>query len=490
MRPRPAPVLFLAAALAACGPARIRVAYPAGDSPAEVAAAQALSQVYVVFSEEDGTEDLGAFAARLDEGLRARGGAVLAYRAAPPGEDPFLPLLAPSSVLRVTLALGPLRRTDFEKEVKSKDKDGKESVQKQAYTRLERRLEASAVLTAPDGSAESFRRTVSAERSEEKPRAEAQKLSEASWQGRHAEPLLKAAAASLAAALPAPPTVTRHRDLHVEKEDAASKEASGKAAEGAWEQASALWAARLEEGRGGWRELWNLAVAAEQRKAYAEAERLFLKARDAAAGDPSATAPFAEAAADAGRGARLFSRSEAAAAYFARPTAVLPFSDETTSVDGPANLRAMTAQTLARGGYATLDISDVDRALRRRGYSQGGQLKRGKPAEFARWTGAERLVFGDVTEFRNMMLGFLGRREVAGRLWLWDAESEAEVYSAEKSAVSQEGTLDGAEATGLLMGQLGKALLEGWTGKPLGAESALWVVRSLQGLPLRPPAKR
>lgn len=489
MRSRPAALLALLAVLAACGPARVRVAYPAGDSPAELAAAKALSQVYVVFAEEDGGEDLGAFAARLDEGLRARGGAVLAYRAAPPGDDPFLPLLAPSSVLRLSLSLGPLRRSDFEKEFKSKDKDGKETVQKQPYTRFERRLEASAVLSTPDGSVEPFRRTVSAERSEEKPRDEARKVSEAAWQRRNSEALLKAAADSLAKALPAPRTVTRHRDIHVAKDDAGSKAASAKASDGAWEEASALWAERVEEGQGGWRELWNLAVAAEQRKAYGEAERLFLKAQGAAAGDPEAKAPFAEAAADAARGARLFSRSEAAAAYFARPTAVLPFSDETTSVDGPANLRRMTAQTLARGGYATLDVEEVDRALRRRGYSQGGQLKRGKPADFARWTGAERLVFGDVTEFRNMTLGFLGRREVAGRLSVWDAETESEVYSAERSAVSQEGTLDGGDAGSRLLGQLGKALLEGWMGKPLGAESALWVVRCLQGLPLRPPAR-
>jgi hypothetical protein len=480
----------LAAALAACGPARIRVSYPAGDSPEELAAAKALSQVYVVFDEEDGTEDLGAFAARLDAALKARGGAVLAYRAAPPGPDPFLGRLAPSSVLRLSLDLGPLQRSDFEKEVKSKDKDGKESVRKEPFTRLHRRLEVTAVLSAPGSTEEGFRRALWVEEGEEKGRAEAKAVGEAAWMKRHSEKLLQAAAGRVALALPAPRALTRERVLFVDKEDAGSKEASYKAQEGGWEEASALWAARLEDGKGGWRELWNLAVAAEQSKAYAEAERLFRKAGEAASSDASAAAPFPEAAADAARGARLFARSEAAAAYFARPTAVLPFSDDTTSVDGPANLRRMAAQTLARGGYATLDVEEVDRALRRRGYSQGGQLKRGKPADFAAWTGAERLVFGDVTEFRNMMLGFLGRREVAGRLWLWDAESESEVYSCEKSAVSQEGTLDGADAAGRLAGQLGKALLEGWTGKPLGAESALWVVRSLQGLPLRPPAKR
>lgn len=487
MRTRLSAAAVLLAALAACAPPRVRVAYPAGDSPEDVAAAVALAQVYAVFAEDDAAEDLGAFAARLDEGLRARGGALLAYRAAGAGEDPFVAALAPTAVLRLSLSYGPLARSDFEKEVKSKDKEGKEVVRKEPYTRLHRRLEVAAALAPAQGP--TVVKAVWAEEGEEKNRAEAAEVTEAAWQKRHGPALLKAAAGRVASALPAPRTLTRQRELHVDKEDPVSKDASYKAQEGAWEAASALWAERLEVGKGGWRELWNLAVAAEQRKAYAEAGRLFQKAQEASAGDPAAAAtPFAEAAADAARGARLGSRSESAAAFFARPVAVLPFSDDTTSVDGPANLRRMTAEALARGGYAVLDVDEVDRALRRNGYSQGGQLKRGRPEQFARWTGAERLVFGDVTEFRNVMLGFLGRREVAGSLRLWEAG--ADVYASEKSVATHEGTLDGADASGRLAGQLGKALLENWTGKPLGAESALWVVRSLQGLPLRPPAKR
>lgn len=487
MRTRAPALLLLAGALAACAPPRIRVAYPSGDSPEDVSAAKTLSQIYAVFDEDDGTEDLGAFAARLDDGLRTRGGALLAYRAAAPGDDAFFVQLAPTALLRLSLAYGPLLRSDFEKEVRSKDKDGKEIVRKDPFTRLHRRLDVTAVLTAPG--AEPVVLSVWAQEGEEKTRAEAKDVGEAAWQRRHREKLLEAAAGRVAQALPGPRALTRERELYVDKEDSVSKEASYKAQEGAWETASALWAARLEEGKGGWRELWNLAVAAEQRKAYAEAARLYRKAQERSSGDTTAAAPFAEAAADADRGALLFARSEAAAAFFGRPVAVLPFSDDTTSVDGPANLRLMTAEALARGGYAMVDVDEVDRVLRRHGFSQGGQLKRGKPAEFARWTGADRLVFGDVTEFRNMMLGFLGRREVAGRLWVWDAAAGAEVFASHKSVLSQEGTLDGGAAAGRLMGQMGKGLLENWTGKPLGAESALWVVRIVQGLPLRPPRR-
>lgn len=488
MRLPPYAALSLAAALCACGPPRIRVAYPAGDTPEALAAAKALSQLYLVFPEEDGDHDLGAFASAFDEALRARGGALLAYRAAPAGPDPFLAELAPSAVLELDLSFGPVTRSDFEKEVKTKDSEGKEQTRKDPYTRVARRLDATLRLSAQG--VEPLERSVWVVESEEKPRDEAKKTSDPVWARRFAEKLARSAAARAATALPAPRAVTRERTLHVDKEDPASKDASYKAQEGAWEEASALWAAKLDGGTGGWRELWNLAVAAEQRKAYSEAERLFKKSQEAAGTDPAAaSSPFAEAAADAARGALLFARSEAAAAFFARPLAVLPFSDDTTSVDGPANLRKMTAEALSRGGYAALELEEVDRALRRHGYSQGGQLARGKPKDFAAWTGAERLVFGDVTEFRNVMLGFLGSREVAGTLRLWDASAGADIYVSTRTAASREGTLDGADAAGRLAGQLGKALFEAWRGKPLGPESALWVVRSLQGLPLRPPKR-
>lgn len=491
MRPRLPLAPLLAGALAACVPSRVRVSYPASDDPAALAAAKVLSQVYAVFPEEDADADLGAFAAAFEEALKARGGSLLAYRAAPPGPDPFLKELAPSAVLSVDLAWGPLLREEFQKEVKTKDKDGVEKTEKRPFTRLKRRLEAVVSLRSVDAADGGTLESVSAERSEEKGSPEARKVSEAAWMSRHGGELIKAVARSAAAALPAPRTVTREREVFFDKEDPASKAASEKALGGSWEEASALWAERLEEAKGGWRELWNLAVAAEQRRAFAEAERLFRKAGESAAGDPaSEKTPFADAAADAARAQRFAPRSESAATFFSRTTAVLPFSDETTSVDGPANLRWMTYDALRRGGWAVGDPHNVDARLRELGYSQGGQLKRVDPAALSRRLGAERLFFGDVTQFRNVTLGFFGRREVEGSLRLWDASAGGEVYAAERAVVNQDGTIDGGDAAARLAGQLGKSLLENWLRKPLGTESALWVSRVLQSLPMRPPAKR
>ncbi|TPW18256.1 MAG: hypothetical protein FD126_3490, partial [Elusimicrobia bacterium] len=237
--------LLLALALAACGPASVRVAYPAGDSPEDVAAAKALSQLYLAFTEDDALADLAPFAAQFDETLRARGGSVLAYRSGTAGADPFLEALAPSAVLRVDLAEAPLRRTDFEKEVKTKDKEGQETTRKDPFTRFEGRLDVSATLAAPDGTSPAVLRSVSATESTEASRAEAAKTTDDAWRRRHGERLLKAAAKLLANALPAPRALTRVRLLNVDKEDPASKAASDKALRGSWEEASALWAERL-----------------------------------------------------------------------------------------------------------------------------------------------------------------------------------------------------------------------------------------------------
>lgn len=473
--------LLLLILLAACGGPSIRVSYPAPQNPADEALARTLSQVYVLFQSQDDDEDLGVFAARLDKALAARGGSVLAYRTSSLAEDSFSSSLAPSAILNVSLTHGPVLRSDFERGDSTRT----------FHTRISRRLDMTLLLASQEPGGLHVERTLGVEHATEHSREQASKLTDAAWLRENSEKLLKAGAARAGAALPLPRSIERRRSLHVDDKDAISQEASEKAQRGAWEEASGLWAQRLEEGRGGWRDLANLALAAEARRAFPEAQRLYQKAREAAGPDPEAAkVVWDEILSDLASGARLVARSEAAASWFSLPVAVLPFSDETTSVDGPENLRRMTAEALSQGGYAVLPADEVDLNMRRHGFSQGGQLSKGQPGDFARWTGAKRLVFGHIAEFRNVMLGFIGRREVSGDFRFWDADAGRDLYAATATAVTLDGTLDGGKAAGRFLGQLGVALLENWTGKPLGPESALWVVRSLRGIPLRPKQER
>ncbi|MBI5596970.1 MAG: DUF799 family lipoprotein [Elusimicrobia bacterium] len=489
MRPRFAPVTAAAAlALSACAAPEVRIAYPQPQTPSQEAMVKALSQVFLDFPQP--AEGLKEFAAGFDAALAARGGSVLAYRAAPAVPDGVRESLSPSAVVTITFEPLSVVRADTVREVKGKDAQGKETVTKVPYVKRTARLPVQLSLTSADPAVPRCERAVSAEFSEERTREDAARTDDAAWLRKASAKLMRAAGRKAGAALPAPRLVEHRRPVFIDSQDKASKEAAEHAFKGAWEAASALWAARVDDGRGGWRDLWDLALAAESRRVYPEAERLYRLAQERAGGDPEA-APlrFDEVLSDLSSGARLLARSEAAAAYFGRPTAVLPFSDDTTSVDGPANLRRLVAEALTDGGWSVIPSDEVDAALRRNGFSQGGQLKKTTPAKLASWTDADRLVFGHIDEFRNIMLGSIGRRLVAGTLRVWDAASRADAHLSEKKAETTE-VAGPNDAGARFSAQLGKALVENLRGKPLAEESASWVERVLQGLPLRPPPRR
>ncbi len=486
MRARQALLVCAAALLAACASNTVRLSYPMpGDAP-QTAAAKALSAVYVAFEGAGEDDDLGGFAKGLDAALAERGGNVLAYRRAEPGPDPYVERLAPRGVLHVSLEPAAVTRADFENEVKSKGKDGVETTSKVPMTRLTARMKAAASLEAPDLPPVETRTGV--QTSQTFSRETAKYRDDADWLREKLPSLFAKAGKNLGQNLPAPASVTRTRTIYEDEKDEVSKQAAGKAREGHWEDASALWAQRMEGGSGSWRDLANLALAAEVRKVFPEAERLYRKAREAAGADPEAAkVPWDAVLADLAGARALVPRVEAAHAWFSAPLAVLPFSDETTSVDGPENLRRMAARALEAGGYLVIPLDEVDAALRRHGFSQGGQLKLGTAEKFAAWTGAQRLLFGHVAEFRNIMLGVYGRREVSGNLRLWD-KTEGEILSVSPDVVREE-TAKGDRAAANFFGELASALFEGMLRKPLGAESARFLLRGLQGLPLKPPAR-
>lgn len=476
-----------AALLAACAAPEVRLSYPMPKTPQQEAIAKALSQAFLAFTQP--TDGMREFAVSFDQVLAARGGAVLAYAFSPSEQDALASSLAPSSVIRISFEPISVVRSESTKEVKSKDSQGKETVAKVPFVKRTGRLQVQLALA---GAADlpAIGRSVSVEFTEERKKDSAERTDDAAWLRKAQPRLMRSAGKKAAASLPVAGLVQRSRPVFVDDKDPVSAQARDHAFKGAWEAASALWASRLEEGRGGWKDVWDLALAAESRRVYPEAERLYRKAQEKSAGDPEAAAlKFDEVIADISAASRFMGRSEAAAEYFSRPTAVMPFSDETTSIDGPANLRTMVAQSLTEGGWAVIPSDEVDAALRRHGFSQGGQLKKTTPAKLAAWTDAERVLFGDISEFRNIMLGAVGRRLVAGSVRIWDATARSDSYSSEKKVETVEAA-GPKDAAGRLSAQLGKALIENLRHKPLAEESETWVERVLQGLPLRPPPRR
>ena len=434
--------------------------------------------------------DASAFADELNAQLSRRGAGILAYRVVDDvSREEYARRLNPSSLLVVRFETLTLSRERREKSVKVKDKEsGADKTVKVPVFVFRARLGLRARLALNPERRTLTDSPLQVGLQEEVVSESGRDITEAEWAAGIGQKLARRAAQMLPELFPPVPAVQRKRTLYVDKKAPLSVEAAKKASQGLWEEASALWAERVEA-VGGWKDPMNLALAAERRRLYAEAGRIYRSAQAAARGDKEAAKiPWTEIYADLAAGEEsLGGSSEQALRWFSAPFSVLPFSDETTSVDGPERLRALAQEALRRGGYNVLPLEAVDIVLRSRGYSQGGQLKRVKSEDIAEWLGSQRLLFGDITEFRDIMLGVYGQRTVAGELRIWDSETEAALWASALPAVTSSGlTVNGTEAVARLGGQLLRGLFERTAGTPLGPESALFVRQNLERFPLRP----
>ncbi|MFA5141069.1 MAG: hypothetical protein WC728_17720 [Elusimicrobiota bacterium] len=406
---RVACALALSSLLSGCVARVVSVVYPRPETPEMRAKSLALGNLYLLFEKpQDFPVDAVYFARELSRRLSASGGHVLAYRVAREDRtrDPFLERLAPSGALRVRFESLELQRQGVRKQVKVQGKSLKEDV-----WLFKARLSLKAVLTSEPGGAVLASTQCAVALEEEAPRARDKDKLE--WYAARHKRLLARAAAELPRLLGEVPSVERRRWLYSDEKDPLSERAVQEAGRGRWEAASELWAQRLDSGRGGWRELVNLAVAAEQRQEYVEAERIFRKARVGAGPDPQAAkVPFEEILADLASAARdVGLRSKRSVDYFAAPLAVLPFSDETGGFEGAEGLRTSAYRALAKGGYTAVSRVKADRALRGLG---------ARPEELAAKLGAERLLFGSITRSEGA--------KAAGELRLYERAAGGEVW--------------------------------------------------------------
>lgn len=433
--------------------------------------------------------DAGLFARTLGARLKKRGAHILAYRAPHVEEekDPFIEELAPAGVLQVdfqSLGTG-LSRENLEKKVTV----GEGKTEKRISTKwtfiAELTLRARLYMHPEGRVLQDIRHTV--RYTDTKTGDEKKSPNASRWYRRKQKAILDRAAKELTSRLGQVSAVRRKRTLFPDEKDVRSIEALKAAGKGDWEKASELWAERLEAGQGGWKDVMNLAVASEHAREFAEAERLYRKAREMAGTDPeSAKVPWDVVFADvSGAQEVLGRRSQKASVWFAAPIAVMPFSDETTSVEGPDILRELLYKALAKGGYTMIDLYDVDRGLRSQGISQGGQLKGRHNSRYANVLGARRLFFGHITEFDDLMLGGYGKRHVGGELSLWDASHKDFLWKSSEPALTESAAIGDKAVHDNLSRQIMRGLYERIRSKPLGAESVVFIQRNLETLPLR-----
>jgi len=180
----------------------------------------------------------------------------------------------------------------------------------------------------------------------------------------------------------------------------------------------------------------------------------------------------------------LLSASTAAAAgagWFDERLVVLPFSNDTLDVEAPARLREGVAQTLANRGYSVLPIEEADERLRTVSVTQGEHLRTLKPARVAAATGASRLLFGKVEEFRTINVGVYQRSDARMTLKLTDAQGNL-LWEAEGEGFTEKAAPPKEAAKAFLTG-LGKGLLKKALRIHMDEEAAEAVRTALETLP-------
>jgi len=156
--------------------------------------------------------------------------------------------------------------------------------------------------------------------------------------------------------------------------------------------------------------------------------------------------------------------------------AVLPFANDSNSIDAPVFMQKLAADGLAAGGYAVLPIRDVNERLRAAGITVGGQLASKTPQELARITGASAVLYGTVKSFNYTTLGFYQKREVALSAQLVGADGTEQW----RQSVSASRTFWNFDA----MENLGEAL------KAVGTQLAVKLLEKLISHPLYPEMLR
>lgn len=133
-----------------------------------------------------------------------------------------------------------------------------------------------------------------------------------------------------------------------------------------------------------------------------------------------------------------------------RPTriAVLPVKNETADMDAPIVFRILAQAELADKGYALVDFSQIDQALREKGIEEAGQIESLTPQEIGELVGADGLLYTTISSYGRQAAVHL---KLDGNFTLIDSKTGQKLWFSELS-VSDDIVLEGGAA--VMMGEL------------------------------------
>jgi hypothetical protein len=166
--------------------------------------------------------------------------------------------------------------------------------------------------------------------------------------------------------------------------------------------------------------------------------------------------------------------------------AVLPFSDEVVSLDGPDLIRVSLFNKLKAGGYNVIPLADVTKTLDTHGFSEGGQLTAVRPEKIAEWLNADGLIFGHIEDFNEVNVGVYVKRSIKGKIWMWDRPTKAVIWETQKPIALHRFAINKRDIVLNFLGTLGQSFVERLAKNPLGSEIENFVQQNIEELPLRP----
>lgn len=165
--------------------------------------------------------------------------------------------------------------------------------------------------------------------------------------------------------------------------------------------------------------------------------------------------------------------------------AVLPMSNESNDLDGPAYLRKLMEDGLRARGFQVLPGAAIDEQLKAQGFTDGGQLRATTPQKIGEWTGADALFYSTIENFDYIIVGFYAQRRVKIVAKLVDAKTGERLWEAERDGTTRMFAANKKDAERLFAIQLAVKAVEKMAHQPLQPESRMAVGRLLGTMPYR-----
>jgi hypothetical protein len=165
--------------------------------------------------------------------------------------------------------------------------------------------------------------------------------------------------------------------------------------------------------------------------------------------------------------------------------AVLPVSNETNDLDGPAFIRGLVQEDLAHRGASLVPLGEVDAKLKDNGFTDGGQLRAAKPSDIGQWLACDTLFYTTLVDFGYINVGFYWQRKVTVVGRLVDARTGNRLWETQRGWTTRWVVVDKEKAKREFVTQLAVQAVEKAAHQPLGPESRKTVAILLNTIPYR-----